>query len=63
MLSTIKQVLSYAVSRGDLKANPAAMIRARDSGGIEKPRERFLTIDKIKQLWRFLDESNHGISL
>ncbi len=63
VLSTIKQVLNYAVSRGDLKANPAALIRARDIGGIEKPRERFLTNDEIKQLWHFLDEGKHSISL
>jgi integrase len=63
VLSTIKQVLNYAVSRGDLKANPAALIRARDIGGLEKPRERFLTTDEIKQLWHFLDEGKHSISL
>lgn len=63
VLSTIKQVLNYAVSRGELKANPAALIRARDIGGIEKPRERFLTIDEIKQLWHFIDEGKHNTSL
>lgn len=63
VLSAIKQAFNYAVSRGELKANPATFIRARDIGGIEKPRERFLTLDEIKQLWQFLSEGKHGVSL
>lgn len=63
VLSAIKQAFNYAVSRGELKANPATFIRARDIGGIEKPRERFLNLDEIKQLWLFLSEGKHGVSL
>lgn len=63
VLSAIKQAFSYAVSRGELKINPALYIRARDIGGIEKPRERFLTLDEIKHLWLFLSEGRHGVSL
>lgn len=63
VLSAIKQVFNYAVSRGELKTNPAIYIRARDIGGLEKPRERFLTLDEIKHLWLFLSESKHGVSL
>ena len=63
VLSTIKQAFNYAVSRGDLKLNPAAFIRARDIGGIEKPRNRYLTLDEIKTLWLFLDSGEHVISL
>ena len=62
VLSTLKQALNYAVSRGDLMANPAASIRSRDIGGLEKPRERFLMPDEIKMLWRFLDSSTNKIS-
>ena len=40
ILSTIKQVLNYAVSRGYIQYNPATNIRSRDIGGMEKPRER-----------------------
>lgn len=39
VLSTIKQALNYAVSQGNIQHNPATGIRARDIGGIEKPRE------------------------
>lgn len=63
VLSTIKQAFNYAVSRGELKLNPAAHIRARDIGGLEKPRERYLTLEEIKTIWQFLDSNHHGISL
>jgi len=62
VLSTLKQAFNYAVSRGDMSSNPAAGIRARDIGGLEKPRERYLTPDEIKSLWHFLDGSNSKIS-
>lgn len=63
VLSTIKQAFNYGVSRGSLPFNPANNIRARDIGGIEKSRERFLTIDEIKTLWLFLDTKKHKVSL
>ncbi|HAT9314954.1 TPA: tyrosine-type recombinase/integrase [Legionella pneumophila subsp. pneumophila] len=62
VLSTLKQAFNYAVSRGDLVTNPAASIRSRDIGGLEKPRERFLTQEEIKTLWDFLDSKESKIS-
>lgn len=61
VLSTLKQAFNYAVSRGDLAANPSINIRARDIGGLEKPRERFLKLDEIKKLWLFLDSNDSKI--
>ena len=55
VLSTLKQLFNYGVSRGHLIVNPAANIRAKDIGGKESPRERVLTIEEIKKLWLFLD--------
>ena len=55
VLSSLKQVFNYAVSRGRLQQNPAAGIRAKDIGGSENPCERFLSIEEIKTLWHFLD--------
>ncbi|WP_298624373.1 site-specific integrase [uncultured Legionella sp.] len=63
VLSTLKQAFNYAVSRGDMSANPAAGIRARDIGGLEKPRERYLTVHEIKALWCFLEGDASKISL
>ncbi|WP_454785383.1 tyrosine-type recombinase/integrase [Legionella sp. WA2024007413] len=63
VLSTLKQAFNYAVSRGEMTINPAATIRSRDIGGIEKPRERFLTLEEIKTLWLFLDSDSSRMSL
>ena len=63
MLSTIKQAFNYAVSRGELLVNPAVNIRARDIGGQEKPRDRYLTLEEIKTIWLFLDSDKNAISL
>ncbi|AMP93465.1 tyrosine-type recombinase/integrase [Legionella pneumophila] len=63
VLSALKQAFNYAVSRGELSVNHAANIRSRDIGGIEKPRERFLTLEEIKQLWQFLSNGKHSVSL
>jgi len=63
VLSTIKQAFNYAVSRGEILINPAANIRARDIGGLEKPRDRYLSLEEIKALWLFLDSDKNEISL
>ena len=46
-----------------MATNPASNIRTRDIGGIEKSRERFLTIDEIKKIWLFLDSNSHNMTL
>ena len=63
VLSTLKQVFNYAVNRGELLTNPAAQLRSRDIGGVEKPKDRYLTLDEIKTLWLFLESDQHGLSL
>lgn len=63
VLSTIKQAFNYGVSRGNLPYNPATNIRTRDIGGIEKPRDRVLTLDEIKKIWRFLDSDESKMAL
>ena len=63
VLSTIKQALNYAVSRGTLQVNPATAIRTRDIGGLEKPRERYLNMEEIKTIWKFLDTDKSNMSL
>lgn len=62
VLSALKQCLSYGVRRGVLKENPAQLLLSRDVGGIEKPRERYLTINEIKAVLQFLDNGEHRIS-
>lgn len=62
VLSSLKQMFNYAVSRGHMQQNPANNIRAKDIGGHEKPRERYLTLEEIKLLWKFLDSEQSNIS-
>ncbi|VEG91670.1 tyrosine-type recombinase/integrase [Legionella spiritensis] len=61
-LSSIKQMFNYAVSRGYMPFNPANNIRSRDIGGIEKPKERVLSLEEIKALWLFLDGDGSQMS-
>jgi integrase len=63
VLSSLKQVFNSAVSRGGMQHNPAACIRAKDIGGTEKPRERYLSLDEIKTLWQFLDGDKNQMAL
>ncbi|HAT2048550.1 TPA: tyrosine-type recombinase/integrase [Legionella pneumophila] len=63
VLSTLKQAFNYAVSRGEITINPAINIRARDIGGLEKPRDRNLDLDEIKKIWLFLDGDEHSMSI
>lgn len=63
VLSTLKQAFNYAVNRGELLTNPTENLRARDIGGVEKSKERHLTLDEIRTLWQFLDSSHHILSL
>src|SRR3990167_1598952 len=63
ILSSLKQAFNYAVSRGNMSQNPASNNRARNIGGMEKPRERYLTLDEIKTLWHFLDGNESHMSL
>lgn len=61
VLSTLKQAFNYAVSRGTIQYNPTSGIRSRDIGGIEKPRERVLSLNEIKKVFIFLDSDNHQL--
>lgn len=63
VLSALKQAFNYGVRRGALKENPAILLQGRDIGGIEKPRDRYLTTDEIKTLLLFLDSENSRMSL
>lgn len=63
VLSTIKQAFNYGVSRGSLQHNPASGIRSRDIGGLEKPRERVLSMNEIKKIWAFLEGEKNQMAL
>ena len=56
VLSTVKQMFTYAVSKGITERNPAILIKSKNIGGIELPRNRYLSYDEIKALWAYLDD-------
>ena len=63
VLAALKQAFSYGVRRGSMTENPSMLLQARDIGGIEKPRDRYLSTDEIKTLLLFLDSNNNRMSL
>ena len=63
VLAALKQAFSYGVRRGAMIENPAMLLQARHIGGIEKPRDRYLTTEEIKELLLFLDSNNNRMSL
>lgn len=63
VLAALKQAFGYGVRRGALQENPAILIQARDIGGVEKPRDRNLSIHEIKILLSFLEGGTNRMSL
>lgn len=63
VLAALKQAFSYGVRRGAMTENPALLLQGRDIGGIEKPRDRYLTINEIKELLLFLNNSKNRMSM
>jgi integrase len=63
VLSTIKQAFNYGASRGSLSYNVASNIRARDIGGLEHPKERYLSLIEIKKVWHFLSSEQNFMSI
>lgn len=63
VLAALKQAFSYGIRRGAMAENPAVLLQARDIGGIEKPRDRYLTINEIRELLLFLNNSKNRMSL
>jgi len=60
VLSTIKQMFTYALSKGIIEHNPAQGTNSINIGGKEKPRDRNLSLEEIKLIWQWLDnEDNH----
>lgn len=63
VLSSLKQLFNWAISKGKMQYNPALCIRPKDIGGKEVPRDRYLSLDEIKILWRFLDGDESQMAL
>lgn len=60
-LSLLKQILDYGVDRGLLKENCLHGIKRKSVGGAEQPRDRYLSIDELKLVFKKLPSL--GLSL
>ena len=63
VLSSLKQLFNWAISKGKMQYNPAACIQPKNIGGKEVPRERYLSLDEIKILWKFLNGDENQMAL
>lgn len=54
VLSYCKQIFNHALKLDLITSNPAAAFTSKDAGGEEKARERHLSIDEIKTLFKVL---------
>jgi len=59
VLSSMKQMFNYGISKGLITNNPLQNTKAMDIGGKEIPRERNLSIEEIKTVWLYLDSHKH----
>ena len=62
-LTTVSLALDYGLTRQIVTENPARLLRPKDFGATPNaPRDRWLSIDELRQLWRYLDSDQHNIS-
>ena len=62
-ISTLNGCLDYALARGLVDENPARLLRPKDfQATTAPPRDRWLSISELRQLWKYLDGGQHNIS-
>ncbi|MAC48206.1 MAG: hypothetical protein CMI12_15365 [Oceanospirillum sp.] len=62
-LTTVNLALDYGLTRQIVTENPARLLRPKDFGATPNaPRDRWLSIAELRQLWRYLDSDQHNIS-
>jgi integrase len=55
-LPILKKIFAYGVELGAIDDSPAALLSRRMTGGKEKSRDRYLSTDEIRAVWRLLDD-------
>lgn len=61
-LMYLKQLFNHAIKLGLLTYNPAAAFNVNDAGGIEKSRDRALTLDEIRQVFQVFRDNSDSFS-
>lgn len=62
-ISTLNGCLDYALARGLIDENPARLLRPKDfQATTAAPRDRWLSIAELRELWEYLNSDRHNIS-
>ncbi len=63
-LNMLNGCLDYALSRQLVEENPARLLKPKDFAATpSKPRDRWLSIPELHQLWQYLDSDQHQTTL
>lgn len=57
-----KQLFNHGIKLGLIAFNPASAFSVTDAGGIEKSKDRALTIEELKQFFKVARENNNSFS-
>lgn len=61
-LMNLKQLFNHAIKLGLLTYNPASAFNVNDAGGIEKSRDRALSLDEIRQVFKIFQANSDSFS-
>ncbi|MGM1051044.1 MAG: tyrosine-type recombinase/integrase [Pseudomonadota bacterium] len=61
-LMYLKQLFNHSIKLGLLTYNPAAAFSVNDAGGIEKSRDRALTVDEIHQVFQIFRDNRESFT-
>lgn len=57
-----KQLFNHGIKLDVVESNPASAFNVTDAGGVEKSRDRVLSIDELKQFFKVAHENNDSFS-
>jgi integrase len=57
-----KQLFDHGIKLDIIQLNPASAFNTSDAGGVEKSKDRFLTLDEIKTFFKVCKENNHSFA-
>jgi integrase len=62
-LTTVSLALDYGLTCQIVSENPARLLRPKDFGATPNtPRDRWLSVDELRQFWGYLENTKHSIS-
>lgn len=58
----MKQLFNHGIKLGLVQNNPAAAFKVNDAGGVEKSRERALSLEEVKRVFQIFRENSDSFS-